>query len=223
MNCLIITGGKFPNHTHVAHELNSAQFIIAADSGYDTAKTYGIRVDEWIGDGDSVQAVVSDTLDFRSMFLHPREKAMTDTELCLRRAAERNADEIVLIGGGEGRLDHTISLLQQYSEWPYPKRWYTSLEVVHAVIGKEEFEVRPNTKVSVFNICQREPITVLSKGLRWELDAYPISLNSSSISNHAVSSHFTIDSNHNLVASHIQHELLHYLTVLVRGRLSSLK
>ena len=199
MHCLIITGGNHPGIDRVSDIVRAADLIIAADSGLDTAIAYGIRVHECIGDGDSVLARIEDHVLRHAIRIHPREKGLTDTELCLERAAELGYEEIILIGGGEGRLDHTVSLLQLYAAWPYPKRWYTAHEVVYAVEGFERFEVEPGMKVSVFNICQKDPVNVSSVGLRWELEGYPISSIRSSISNYALGSSFSISSDEGLV------------------------
>ena len=41
----------------------------------------------------------------------PAEKSLTDTQIALELAVERGADEVILVGGLSGRLDHTLSTL----------------------------------------------------------------------------------------------------------------
>ena len=46
----------------------------------------------------------------------PAEKDFTDTQMAVKEALERGADELVIIGGLGGRLDHTLSNVSILSE-----------------------------------------------------------------------------------------------------------
>lgn len=85
--------------------------LIAADSGYDNAKALGYaeRCDFVVGDFDSTK---TKAFCSRAKIVRvPAEKDETDTQLAINTALENGADEIYIIGGLSGRLDHTLSNL----------------------------------------------------------------------------------------------------------------
>ena len=85
--------------------------VIAADSGYDNAKMLGFaeRCDFVVGDFDSTKekSFPSRAKIFRVF----AEKNETDTQLAINLALKYGAEEIHIIGGLSGRLDHTLSNL----------------------------------------------------------------------------------------------------------------
>lgn len=101
---VIITGGKC-YVDRLDPEFAENAFIIAADSGYETALKLGIRPDLLVGDMDSLRNVPTDVETYRVK----AEKDDTDTMLAASIAKERGADEIVIIGGAGGRADHWLS------------------------------------------------------------------------------------------------------------------
>ena len=62
-----------------------------------------------IGDFDSLNIDLPDDIN---IVHYPSEKDDTDTMLCLKYALDRDFEEIVLIGGIGGRIDHTIANIQ---------------------------------------------------------------------------------------------------------------
>lgn len=83
--------------------------VIAADSGYDNAKALGNaeRCDFIVGDFDSTK---EKAFCSRAKIIRvPSEKDETDTQLAINTAIENGADELYIIGGLTGRLDHTLS------------------------------------------------------------------------------------------------------------------
>jgi thiamine pyrophosphokinase len=107
MRAFIYTGGAI-NPENITEHPKGDDLCIAADSGYDNAKRLGERVDIFVGDRDSYSGELPDGME--CLFLKP-EKDMTDTHAALAVAYERGADDIVIIGGLSGRLDHTMSNL----------------------------------------------------------------------------------------------------------------
>ena len=90
-------------------KLEDDDIVIAADSGYHTAKALGERVDLLLGDFDSIGSIPRDEgMEIQQV---PAEKDYTDTQLAVEIALERGAEDIVIIGGLSGRLDHTLSTL----------------------------------------------------------------------------------------------------------------
>ncbi len=112
-NCYIFTGGRVYADTlsELGVSINESSLIIAADSGYLTAKRLGVRVDMLIGDLDSLDRdkLSEHELDEIEKILVSPIKDDTDTQLAIDTALSRGATHITLIGGLGGRLDHTLS------------------------------------------------------------------------------------------------------------------
>ncbi len=108
MRAFIYTGGTV-RAEYITEHPKADDLCIAADSGYHTAKALGERVDVLLGDFDSIGSVPRDG-DYEIQQV-PAEKDYTDTQLAVEIAVERGAEEIILVGGLSGRLDHTLSTL----------------------------------------------------------------------------------------------------------------
>ncbi len=112
-NCYIFTGGQV--FARSIKELGltpkDGDLIIAADSGYLTAKRLGITPSLLLGDLDSLDKskIKGDELDFVEKIIVSPIKDDTDTQLAVDTALKRGADRIFIIGGLGGRLDHTLS------------------------------------------------------------------------------------------------------------------
>jgi thiamine pyrophosphokinase len=82
--------------------------VIAADWGYENAKALGVVPSVAVGDFDSSAEPTDKGVEIIRL---KREKDATDTQVALELALQRGADEIVIIGGLDGRLDHTAANL----------------------------------------------------------------------------------------------------------------
>ena len=108
MKAFIYAGGAVRIDGITEHP-KSDDLRIAADSGYLTAKALGDRIDIAVGDFDSMSAdMIPDGVEQLRV---PAEKDVTDTQLAVETALNRGADQLVIIGGMSGRLDHTLSNL----------------------------------------------------------------------------------------------------------------
>ena len=108
MRAFIYTGGVI-HPDNITEHSKTDDLCIAADSGYHNAKLLGERVDILIGDFDSIGRVPRDEVkDIREV---PAEKDLTDTQIALEIAVSEGADEVIIIGGLSGRLDHGLSNL----------------------------------------------------------------------------------------------------------------
>ena len=106
MRCFIYTGGRefFPDR--IAFRPREGDLVIAADSGYRLAVELGIRVDMVLGDFDSSDMPDASGAD---VVVYPPQKDDTDTMIAIKYALERGCDEICIIGGMGGRLDHYMA------------------------------------------------------------------------------------------------------------------
>ncbi|MBQ8345105.1 MAG: thiamine diphosphokinase [Clostridia bacterium] len=107
MKAFIYTGGGVDPKRITEHP-RSGDLRIAADAGYRNAKTLGEGVDLLLGDFDSYTDPLPEDIETLRV---PTEKDFTDTQLAVETALARGADEIVIIGGLDGRLDHTMANL----------------------------------------------------------------------------------------------------------------
>lgn len=107
MRALIFTGGQVKG----SFPLPQADFVIAADSGYLTARRFGVKPDLLLGDLDSLDRsqLSAHELDEMQKIIVSPIKDDTDTQLAVDTAMERGAREIFIVGGLGGRLDHTLS------------------------------------------------------------------------------------------------------------------
>jgi thiamine pyrophosphokinase len=89
--------------------------ILCADSGLLQAFHAGLIPHAVIGDMDSLDEAGFDRRQLPDGILWikaPKEKDQTDTALCMEYALKQGCDEIVIVGGLGGRLDHTLANLQ---------------------------------------------------------------------------------------------------------------
>ena len=82
---------------------------IAADVGWRNAERLGITPKILVGDFDSLGE--PNVPEGTEVLQVPAEKNETDTQLAVGLAISRGAEQITVIGGLDGRLDHTLSNL----------------------------------------------------------------------------------------------------------------
>ena len=86
--------------------------VVAADGGARGARRLGLRVDRWVGDGDSLDAAELDRLEAAGV---PIERAATDkdesdAELAVLAALRLGADDLTILGAlGGPRVDHALA------------------------------------------------------------------------------------------------------------------
>jgi thiamine pyrophosphokinase len=147
----------------------------AADSGLLAAEAAGLRPDWVLGDMDSLGDLSRlDSYPPERVLRYGVEKDYTDTELALRLLWERGCDELWILGGGGGRLDHLLALRSLFERDPCPSRWITGKEDLHCLGAPAEFRpaLFPGALVSVFPLGEG-PWEAESAGLRWPLGGLP--------------------------------------------------
>ena len=209
MNCIIFTGGNYPEKSEIMHfiePLQSNSIIIAADSGMNAAMAYDIKPDFFLGDMDSVNresvewfrnAAQENSGNPQNTETFPEDKDFSDTELALRKAKSLGADFTVLVGGSGGRLDHLLGILELFKGAYKPDLWLTEENAVYYA----DSESRPYLKilnlaedapVSVFPVfkpdCKDRNFVCKSEGLVWQLDSLDWKSGAVSLSNRRKSS-----------------------------------
>ncbi len=150
LSCLIVAGGE-AGEPDLSVLCRQKPFVIAADSGYTTAKRLGIAVDLLVGDFDSSAFPE----DYRGEAIRtPAEKDDTDTMLAVRLALARGFTDITILGGLGGRLDHTMANIQTLAyllEHGAAGRIFTQdCEVRLLCAGEYQFPRRAGFTLSVF-------------------------------------------------------------------------
>ena len=99
---------------NIPKNINDASVVqgdifIAADSGIKTAEKLNIKPDVLIGDFDSYD--IGDNITAVKIIKYPSIKDDTDSMLAVKYALELNYKNIIIIGGLDGRIDHTLANL----------------------------------------------------------------------------------------------------------------
>ncbi|WP_367925566.1 thiamine diphosphokinase [uncultured Ruthenibacterium sp.] len=150
---------------------DTADFVIAADAGYESARALGVKADLLLGDYDSAPAP---DLDGHTVKL-PAEKDDTDTYYAVRKALEIGFEEIVILGGIGGRFDHTMANLQTLVL--LAQRGVRGIladettEITALLPGTYEIPRRDNVYLSLFT-AEKQTEGVSLRGLKYSLTNY---------------------------------------------------
>ena len=182
MKNLVIIGGAAPDKLSLL--ISSYASIIAADSGYDTAKRLGITPDVVLGDFDST--LYREELLSSGYEPCPRDKDDTDAAMAIKASG----DDFDLIGGGEGRIDHTLSLLVAFRTIAFPRVWYMRSDTLVSVSSHISFKAPVNTDVSIIPLTSS---VVTTSGLFWDIKDVRLSDTFISQSNRVMNEEVSID------------------------------
>ena len=113
MKAYIFCPSHFLNKAKIDIEISPENLYIAADSGITTAKNLGVTVNLLMGDFDSIDMSVLDSDLYKDVkkSVHPKEKDDTDLTLAVKYSLEHGCKNIIIIGGIDGRTDHTLANL----------------------------------------------------------------------------------------------------------------
>jgi len=190
---ILFIGGEAPDYNIIKNELLDAELIIAADSGFDTALKMGIKPDIIIGDMDSISNKEK-ILQYppEKVLIFPKDKDETDTELAIKYLKDVNINEIIIIGGGGGRMDHFLAIVLLFDREFSPDIWYTNSTRFQKITGSINISLKKDILVSFFptgkGVCRMK-----SKGLKWPLDGLVWSRGDMGISNIVTQDPFSID------------------------------
>lgn len=192
---IVVAGGDVPPPS-VRAMLPPDATVIAADSGLDHAITLGLTPSIVVGDMDSVDPeALAGVGDDVTVEVHPVDKDASDLELAVREAMTLVPDEVVVVGGHGGRLDHllaNVALLAGEDLSDVAVRWLAGRDLVVPVRDTVTIEARPRATVSVLPVGGPAQ-GVTTRGLRWELhDADLDPTSSRTISNEFVGTTATV-------------------------------
>lgn len=188
MLSLVVIGGFAPSCFFEDREQYSK--IIAADSGYDTCLGFSLSPDIVVGDFDSTS--YKEELLSKGYEMMPRDKDYTDTELALMNV-EGSYD---LLGGGEGRIDHLLSIISLFPQYGYPRRWFTRTDTLISINGKARLNFPKNTELSILSPFGSR---VTTSGLVWDLEHKILDSSYISLSNRIENTPAFIESEDNIL------------------------
>lgn len=177
MRIAVIAGGEWDARWG-KKELQKTDFLVAADSGGDSALAAGRIPDLLIGDLDSISEAGLNQL--RSMGVkiekYPPEKDETDLELALVRAvaAARAAAEtdIILYGAGGGRIDHflgNVALMLKTARQGLRLILKDKQHEAWVTNGLNHIHGKPGQKISLIPLTEKAVVT--TDGLVYPLKA----------------------------------------------------
>jgi thiamine pyrophosphokinase len=169
---IVFIGGEGPLPHQCRYFATGADFVVAADSGLVLAENAGIYPNRIVGDMDSLDTVERlQKYPAEHIIRYPVDKDYTDTELALTLLHDYGCDNIVILGGGGGRVDHLFAIRALFEREPAPDQWVTAAEIMYGLAAPQELSLQldAGTVVSVFPLGSG-PWRAESKGLRWSLN-----------------------------------------------------
>lgn len=187
MRGLLFTGGNRPDMKLAARYFGTWAAVYAADSGLSGVREAGLDADFIVGDMDSL-----DNPDLLHSFDESRivrascDKDDTDTELALALMKKNGIDEIVLVGGGGGRMDHFFALERLFCRENPPQVWIGSETTAWLLdaAGKRtllELTGLARESISIFPVgpaphaCHAEGLCWTVENLDWDSGSYSLS------------------------------------------------
>ncbi len=175
---VIIFNGGDALPRRVVDELPAGAFTIAADSGVEHALALEWPIDLAVGDFDSVSpaALAAAEATGTRVERHPVAKDRTDLELALDAAVTRQPEEIVVVGGHGGRVDHFLAGVLVLTRDAYADiavRAIVGSARLHVVRRRVDLYGRPGDLLTLLPVAG--PVAgVTTEGLRYPLVDEPL-------------------------------------------------
>lgn len=199
MRGIIFTGGNAPDLALAATFISGYRYVVAADSGLTACERAGIVPDLIVGDMDSLaDRSALARYPAERVRIYPRDKDFTDTEIALAALAELGVTDVILVGGGGGRIDHFLALRALFDRSYFPAIWVGDASVCVAV-----GDGSPSASVKVTGLSHSDPVSVFpagsgahgakSTGFHWNIDGLAWDAGEFSLSNYADSSSVALE------------------------------
>lgn len=164
--CIIFGAGVYDS---TIPDIQSGDFVIAADAGYEKCRCFGIIPDIIIGDFDSSEIIP----DGENIVRLPVEKDITDLFAAANEAKKRGCDELHIYGALGGRPDHSFanySLLASLAKDRISAFLYGENYTVTAIRNNTlEINGKKGDTVSVFSWTEKSE-GVSYSGLKYPLE-----------------------------------------------------
>lgn len=168
----MIANGDPPSPELAAEVLGGASLVVAADGGADRALALGMAVDAVVGDLDSLSDEARRA--FAGKLHLDADPDRSDLPKAIDYAITLGASAIDVLGAGGGRADHALANLSVLVQFRGRAnvRLIDELFEVTLIDGEATVEGPPGTVVSLITLWPAQSVT--TRGLRWELDGYPL-------------------------------------------------
>lgn len=148
--------------------------VIGVDGGALLPLNLNWKLDVFVGDGDSLepgrlQAVLRDPTVEKIVL--PRYKEVSDTEAALMWCRQKGMTSVCLVGGLEGRVDHTLANWKLSEMYPEVDTWFLPDGQMTRISSDTLISVQKGQLCSVIP-GGTGPWSIGSTGLEWELDGY---------------------------------------------------
>lgn len=172
-HALIFIGGDTPDSS-VRAQVPEPALVIAADSGWAHATSFGFTPDLLVGDMDSIRPehLVEARASDAEIIEHSSDKDFTDTELALQLARKFEYRHIHLVSGGGDRFDHLLAMVHSLVEHSDEATMTAHLGTQHVriVTPRESatFPAEVGATISLIPLGGHAR-GVTTHGLQWEL------------------------------------------------------
>lgn len=175
---LVVLGGRVPDADWLAAVAKNSDEVWAADSGGSACLKAKIIPARLIGDFDSILESDKAHLISHGTIIeqHPKDKDLTDYQLCLKSAAACGKKNVIVTGAWGGRFDHEQSNI--YSAL-WAREWGVRVlcladerEAIFYLGNREHIEISFSDQskiVSLLALDMCENVNV--NGTQWELNA----------------------------------------------------
>ncbi|MDD6173851.1 MAG: thiamine diphosphokinase [Elusimicrobiaceae bacterium] len=189
---LVIAGAKGENKNFLKEEAKKYDFILALDSGADTALEAGFEPDLALGDLDSVSEEAKAKLGKEKLFKISRQDN-TDLEKGLSFCKVIKPQKVTIVCLSGGRLDFTLSnfltlfnFIRNFEIEVKSDAWR-----IYPLRKSGIFEAVKGAKVSLIPLTPIKDITL--KGLKYGLKNDTLKVGQLAVSNTAVKEEISID------------------------------
>ena len=189
---VLFGNGQPPVHPNEFLRLKKAGTIICTDGGADRLQQLGFKADYILGDMDSIAAMDN---WMHAVKINLEDQARTDLEKSLTWCVERGIRQLSLVGCSGYRDDHhqmSFLLLSIFSD-QIQMEMVTNFSTIYCVHGSRDFECTPD---QIISLIPKDYITkIKTTGLQYPLNNENLQYESQGISNIAMESQFSIQTN----------------------------
>ena len=176
MKALILAGGDITLTDALKHTCQSADLIIAADSGLRHAAALGVSPDIIVGDFDSVEESVLARYPDTPQKRHPPEKDLLDLELALDYAQEQGATQHLIVGGLGDRFDQSLAALliaARRKQGGHDVSLLSGHRAVYLLTGGEVIRLETPPQ-QLFSLLSLAPVSTVSVDAKYPLQDYTL-------------------------------------------------
>jgi thiamine pyrophosphokinase len=183
MKGIAVIGGECPSKEVLQKIIQVDDVLVAADSGLIPLEEAGFVPHFIVGDMDSIDKLERlEKYPPEIIIQFPKDKDYTDTELALETLMQNSCDEVWIIGGGGGRIDHLFALYSIFEREKTPDRWIIPGYELRVIKSKTLMKLPVDYQISLFPLGNG-PWKIQSRGFKWPLDNLPWKRGFCSISN----------------------------------------